>query len=317
MLPPNITKQRYLLCGVLLLLIPWVFVHLFQRQLCSGQTRIAAFPSNTYIANIPLSESVLRVAIYPPSTDIVSWHLYHGGEIMTEVLEVFSHLPEDGNGRLFLDIGANLAIYGLLASAHNYRTLAFEPVQSSYELARVSAEIFNNFDSRHFTILNKALGDTAALVTMHTRVLPDPTSLDYGSSSLLDFTGTSYRTREIVNNVQMVQLDTVVREHVFFAKLDVEGFEFKVMQGAKRVFGELGVDIVFMEFNLSLLQVAGVDRNQLFDEVMQYDYVVFRDASMKQLVQPDGYDALLAELDTMNIMNFLFVKADVLPLLRT
>lgn len=145
---------------------------------------------------------------------------------------LYYRLPERGSMRFlldylrpgdgFLDIGANIGIYALLASTvSNVRVLAFEPASRAYDRARSNIALNGIEDS--VSVLPYAVGSAGGSVLLTrdldamNRVVPD------GST-------------DPVEEVGMVALDDLasppVPERVDVIKVDVEGGELDVLSGA-------------------------------------------------------------------------------------
>jgi FkbM family methyltransferase len=150
---------------------------------------------------------------------------------MAYVLHVMS--PED----LFVDIGANVGSYTLLACrAVGARGYAFEPIPATY--ARLFENIRLNQIENRVTCLNIGIGSapgtikfTAGLDTMN-HVLADgeidPSALD----------------------VKVVTLDSILANaDPALIKIDVEGYEMPVLEGASQTLKKQSLHSVIMELN--------------------------------------------------------------------
>ncbi len=150
---------------------------------------------------------------------------------MAYVLHVMR--PED----LFVDIGANVGSYTLLACrAVGASGYAFEPIPSTY--ARLFENIRLNHIEGRVTCLNMGIGGapgtikfTAGLDTMN-HVLAagevDPAAMD----------------------VKVVTLDSVLgNAEPALIKIDVEGYEMPVLEGASRTLQKKSLHSVIMELN--------------------------------------------------------------------
>ena len=130
----------------------------------------------------------------------------------------------------FVDVGANTGIFSLIACATNsvIRVIAFEPVPEIYEKLVTNVTI-NVFQDR-CQMVQKAVSDVPGI----TRLLippgeiPTEASLELQSKSALEG-GTRI-------DIDSTTLDTVcAQEAVDFIKIDVEGAEYKVLQGARQL----------------------------------------------------------------------------------
>ena len=150
---------------------------------------------------------------------------------MAYVLHVTS--PED----LFVDVGANVGSYTLLACAANgARGICFEPVPATYR--RLSDNIRLNDIGGRVRALNIGLSDKPGEL----RFTSDENCLDHvladGESS------------EKAITVPVTTLDSALgAESPAVIKIDVEGFETSVIEGASRTLESPSLHSVIMELN--------------------------------------------------------------------
>ncbi|HEY9170795.1 MAG TPA: FkbM family methyltransferase, partial [Verrucomicrobiae bacterium] len=131
---------------------------------------------------------------------------------------LLGHLPEGG---CFLDVGANIGFYSLIAASRRHaRVLAIEPLPAAFE--RLQFNVRANGLEHRIATLNAALGPERK------RVAITVADGDLGSSSIVK-TGLGGRTIE----VPMVPLADALAEHGFTnvdaMKIDVEGMEDSVL----------------------------------------------------------------------------------------
>lgn len=116
--------------------------------------------------------------------------------------------------RTAIDIGANVGLWSRDLVQHFDHVIAFEPVAMFRECLRLNVDL-----SRSFTVNECALGDSAGTINMiiteenmgHTHV--DPSS--YG-----------------VGDTEIRTLDSFAYNDIDYIKIDCEGFEYRVLQGA-------------------------------------------------------------------------------------
>jgi FkbM family methyltransferase len=145
--------------------------------------------------------------------------------------------PDD----LFLDVGANLGAYTVLASkVVGARTLAFEPVASTVERLREQIRV-NGMDDR-VTVLNAGVGSAPGELSFTTGGGPtNRVSLSPDAPGCV--------------RVPVVRLDDVVPPHQrVFAKMDVEGYEYEVLRGATRLLESTDLRGLIVELNDAVLQ---------------------------------------------------------------
>lgn len=123
-------------------------------------------------------------------------------------------------GTVFLDIGAHVGTYSLAFAKHCTGVHAFEcsPKTFNYLCANIALQDLHERITPH----RYALGSENEMVPYYEH------SPDGGGNSCYGFGRTSKSV-----NVEMRTLDSFGLDNVGFIKMDVEGFEPKVLEGAK------------------------------------------------------------------------------------
>jgi FkbM family methyltransferase len=181
---------------------------------------------------------------------------------------------------LFIDVGANVGTYTVLASAVvGASCISFEPVPSTFQkLCR-----------------NIRLNDTTALCELHNEGL----SSEEGE---LVFTADDDCKNRVVNhgmarpqnsvNVPVTTLNTVVgTRQPALIKIDVEGFELEVLRGGDRVFTSESLLAVITELNGSGAQY-GYDDATVFAQLLEWGFRAYKydpfSRDLTQLEQSSG-----------------------------
>lgn len=184
-------------------------------------------------------------------------------------------------GDTVLDVGANLGYFSAVmaqAVGPSGRVFSFEPVPDTFEQLRLCA-LLNGFE--WMTPLPVALGAAEGSI-----------ELAFDARNAGDASSHRPATRSAEQRVvraRVGRLDDLVAESAAAApavmKLDVEGHEFEVLQGARKTIADTHPAIVF-EFAPSLAQHAG-----------------WRLADLAELISPDGEYAFfrLGERDPVKI----------------
>lgn len=165
----------------------------------------------------------------------------------------------DDSAGYFLDlVGANIGTTGIYFTkklAPNLKLLAFEPDLENYKMHRLNV-ILNDMESVA-TIVNCGLGDKFDEMTLY-RGLSNP-----GGNSIL-----KPGAGKLSEIIKIVPLDAYLAENnidaqsVKYIWIDVEGFESRVLLGAKNLLRENPAPI-FMECNLKSWDESG-----LFEDMM-------------------------------------------------
>jgi FkbM family methyltransferase len=134
----------------------------------------------------------------------------------------------------FFDIGANAGSYTLLASkVAGARTCSFEPVPSTY--ARLKMNCLINDLGKLVRLENCALGGNEGEVDF-------TSGKDCMNHVLTHSTSTSVK-------VKVKRADDFAHESPVLLKIDVEGFEYSVLQGAMSVLQTPCLEAIIIELN--------------------------------------------------------------------
>lgn len=209
----------------------------------------------------------------------------------SETISVFRKLARQA--RYVIDIGANTGVYTLIACAENQnaRVMSVEPVP------RIFSQLQTNVDANGWTdrcvLLEGAVADVTGSQVFHVPDVELPTSGSLHRDGFRNTPGTRI-------TVAVKQIDELVedRSAVDLVKIDVEGFEDKVLLGMSSVL-EQSRPLLIIECNLD-----GPYRN--VDNILRnYDYSAWHLRSEGMIpvgrVIPDP---------TETYRNFLFIHRD-------
>ena len=189
-----------------------------------------------------------------------------------------------------IDVGANTGQYGLFMRSNGYtgKIVSFEPQKKPFEKLKRNADKDTNWEAH-----NIGLGDYDGNAVINI-------SENSVSSSILDISETLVKavaetkyisTEEIAVN----RLDTFIGNNKlkdnFFLKIDAQGFESKIIEGAGNCFSQVHA------LQLELACITLYKEEKLFDEMKQFIegrgfYVSniessFSDADSGRLLQAD------------------------------
>lgn len=209
--------------------------------------------------------------------------------------------------KVVFDIGANTGQYSqAFLENSNAKIFAFEPMKKSYE------KLINNtlkYGNR-ITGFNYALGEkeNEALIYFNTdedqlaSLSKDVQSIPYLAKNNVKSTKIQVRT---IDNVFMELTRQGVITSVDVIKIDTEGFEFEVLQGARSVIKNNPPKAVIIEFNWHQLTRSQTILN--FSKIL-VDYVAFQ-----ILPYGDGIfrvDPMKPENNIFFYSNFIFLRND-------
>jgi FkbM family methyltransferase len=165
-------------------------------------------------------------------------------------------------GGVFLDIGANIGYYTLLAAARvgsGGKVIAFEPNPRNCELLGKSVEL-NRF----------------ANVTLHSYAVSDQAG-SFGFSA----DDSNGRLTAGEQEIAQFQVETVVldqflaqEKRIDVIKMDIEGFEGKALQGMKQLIRR-HTPVIISEFNAgSMERLSGIKPAEYLDQLRDLDYTI-------------------------------------------
>ena len=177
-----------------------------------------------------------------------------------EVAQQIRSIPQD---KSFLDIGANIGYFDLYAAARGTHVYAFEP--SPREAARLRRNMgINNFGNL-ITVFEAGISNTT-----EKRDLRLGKDFNPGQNSVLDVSASGEKVQcafdPLGSYLSQSQLASVG-----LIKIDVEGFEYQVVEGMKEVLPSLSCPIV-IEITPPFLAKAGHSATALYDLFAQAGY---------------------------------------------
>ncbi len=192
--------------------------------------------------------------------DHVPRHIYCKGSFEPELTSFLLSSVRLGEGDAALDVGANIGWYTVLLSrlaVGDSRIVAFEPDPELFHL--LEANLVRN-DADRVTAVNAALGHGTGDLTLH--VGPPR---NRGRNSLLPL----HSGRKVV--VSVFRLADYWRthlrgRHLRFLKIDVEGYEGFVLEGAESLVERC--DTLMLEYTPRFLRRAGLDPSELVDRLL-------------------------------------------------
>lgn len=186
---------------------------------------------------------------------------------------------------LFIDIGANIGSYTILASGHvGSKTLAFEPSPSTFE------NLKNNISINHIDGLvrsyNMALGSNKGQVNFTKSFDTINHVANPGEVDIIE--------------VSVDKLDNILAEGEFplLIKVDVEGFETEVIKGALNTLNCSQLQSIIIELNGSGARY-GFDELEIHQKLVDYGF-------SRYTYEP--FSRKLIPINDIKIDNYIYVK---------
>jgi FkbM family methyltransferase len=199
----------------------------------------------------------------------------------------------DINGKTIIDIGANFGFHTLefadLVGEYG-KVISFEPQKLIY-YQLCGNIILNGYDN--ITAYNVALSNEATTLKMENLNYHSDSTINIGNAHLNAYTDLAY------NHVEVRPLDSYEFENVAVLKIDVQGYEPNVLDGAINTIKK-HKPIIFIEVELPQLQVYNLKEQDVFQrlENLGYTYkkVIEADHLVDYVAIPNETDDLLSQL---------------------
>ncbi len=186
---------------------------------------------------------------------------------------IIDHLGENDT---FVDVGANLGHYTMLASGIcKAKSIAIEPIQSTVK--KLERNIALNKLEQKVTLLNCGVGDKNETLNFTT----DKTVMN--SVALKESSTTTKVEVKTLN-------DLLKNENPTCIKIDVEGYEYNVLKGATAVLNNPSLKYLLMEFNNSGAKFNITD-DTVFNLITSYNFKPIRyDVEAKEMIPIKSYN---------------------------
>lgn len=162
--------------------------------------------------------------MFPALDSFIGARLRDAGEFARPEMEIIARLLRASPGT-YLDVGANIGSIALPVAAFN-RNAKVIAIEANRHLAGLLAANALNNQLANVEVHHAAVGACAGLVEFPAPPLDRP--MNFGSLGI----GVKVDNMETVEQVRMCCLDDVAPDDTYVVKLDVEGFEPQVIEGA-------------------------------------------------------------------------------------
>jgi len=188
------------------------------------------------------------------------------------------------DGEIFVDIGANIGLFTLIAShktGKNGQVYSFEPCSRTYLRLVKNIELNGMNNTKCFQI---ALSGHTGQVEMNVSL----DGYDAWNSIAQPTAGSSFA----VETVQSVSWDDFAHEHnlmgrVNLMKIDVEGWESHVLSGGCECFGRKDAPVLQIEFTDEASRSAGTSCQSLYRQLEEFGYRMFIYEEKSKRLIPD------------------------------
>ena len=131
------------------------------------------------------------------------------------------------NYELFIDVGANIGTYSIIAAQAGIKSLAFEPIQSNYDSLLKNIQL--NYSEALIRPIQYGLGNKNEKVNFNYYALKP------GASSIHKLKKKSEKIEVQIQVFDELELAEIKKSKNIIIKIDVEGMEMEVIQGMKEL----------------------------------------------------------------------------------
>jgi len=203
------------------------------------------------------------------------------------------------NPKLCIDIGANIGEYTIkLLEETSARIISFEPLPAVFQQL---TDATKNYAER-VILENKGIGSIEDMLTLHY----NPKAVAHASFSE-EVKKVSYVSNKEKIECPVIKLDSYCEANnittIDLVKIDTEGFESEVFEGAINTFSKIKPKFIHIEFNWHQL-FRNTSLNYFAEQLPEYDvYQLVHSGWVKR----DAKDPLT---NIFHFSNFIFVRID-------
>lgn len=198
-------------------------------------------------------------------------NLYCGLDEFEDMAFVLHFLRKDD---IFIDIGANIGSYTILAASEvGAETISIEPIPSTFNILTTNLKL-NNLENKVRSI-NVGLGSEEG-------ILKFTKSLD-----TVNHVATSVETETLDIKVEILD-DIIIITKPTLIKIDVEGYETEVLKGMENVLNSPHLKAIIIEMNGSG-KSYGFDEGLIHDSLLSHNFMWIDYAPFDRLLNDSPY----------------------------
>jgi len=183
---------------------------------------------------------------------------YYYEKILSDVIsDAFDKKAGQEGETIFLDVGGNIGWFSLLAKAHGAsRAYVFEPYPAN--IIRICESLTLNGWEDSVDLMMTGVGDEVATMPFYKTQGANPGAFSFDKRKAEKYQRTGGKGEKVRGGIAIITLDAFAEEMGWFEKktsiavfkLDVEGFEPRVMEGAQKLFKSGIIELFAMEMKL-------------------------------------------------------------------
>ena len=204
---------------------------------------------------------------------------YYERALSNAISDVFDKKAGQGGDTIFLDVGGNIGWFSLLAKAHGAsRAYVFEPYPPN--IVRICESLTLNDWKDSVDLMMTGVGDEIGTMPFYKTQNSNPGSFSFDTRKAAKFYG-----EKVKEEIAIVTLDVFAEEmgwfdnktSIAFFKLDVEGFEPRIIKGAQKLFKSGIIELFAMEMKSHTPE----DTRMMIKLFFESGYELYRHGSWK------------------------------------
>lgn len=218
-----------------------------------GKVRSALYKST--VNNSTVLIQYMGISLKAPSSDVGLVPGLLGGYYEKAELSYFKALC--ANSKCIIDVGANIGLYTCVAARsidQDGRVYAFEPVEENLKMLKENVELNGVTDK--VIVVRNAIGATNTSISINI------SDQSMGNHSIGIARGQGGR----IEKVKQITLDTYCKTNMIkkidIIKIDIEGYDYFALKGAKNILNGKNKPTVFIEFIPHLVKSCGIESEQ-------------------------------------------------------
>lgn len=144
----------------------------------------------------------------------------------------------------FVDVGANIGLSTIPLSTEGINVISIEPVKINHDILLKNKENLK----LNYELVNCAIGDTEGMIEIHTGEQTDCASI------LIESVKAINDKDERSETVEIKRLDSLIDGDNFFIKIDVQGYEQKVLNSMEKLFENNKIPFILIEMDNNFLK---------------------------------------------------------------
>jgi FkbM family methyltransferase len=218
----------------------------------------------------PVPKYILNIH-NPVTEDIFISGSAHAGRIWDPYIwdlfvRILQHAPIRPG--LVVDVGANIGYFTMMAAALGYDVVSFEPM--AHNLRRLRSSVSRNGFGGRVAIIDRVAAQTAGARV----VLAATHSTNQGNGHIVDGLSVDSSHRYYSETTTLDAVLVPMKRDILLLKIDVEGGETAVLDGAFRIMSESTVRFITLEISDATRYKQGCSLVGMLRAMQQMGYVI-------------------------------------------